>query len=861
MKTGQQKMRTLLVAIIASTVVAAVPANASRTSSVEGDRPLSVCRDAEGNTKTGALDVLLLLDNSKSLNSTRNNRIPSDPKNERYGAIAEMLKSLGEVSNGDDGRNGVSINFGVIAFGDTPRTAIELEPLSSANSQEIGKRVEEKVPGKVDSQSSSTNYITALESAVKTLNARPSENCKFLVWFTDGQFESQETKKREEQREQAEWLKSKVCGKGGFAEQFVNARINTFVLILKPTQTDSRLAVSYGSMQAITGATDLPAEVQSGIGKSDDMCGKLSESPRLGDILIASDAKDIARKIPTIANLLTNWVPVTQCPARSDAGGLDAMPAARHTKGLSFTAYEKGRELADLSSAEIIDNSGESHSFDDYLVKDSGSRFEQKYRMNERAEKELNQGWSINMKNGPAGWCVQMIEHKFEVSFKGARPTKTSKGGSLTEEDLRNLTYFDKSNNKIPMTLTEAVSFTGEVGASLVIDQTKMIYKDPVDIRVRQQDRPDIQCESFELKEVADIRSPARIEAPCIVDTEQTKVKEVKVSLVSDPSLTDQECNAVLGLVAKPLDKDFDKKDALANEVILKQGTSRVFVVLEAKGNEANCKSDTSIVKFTWEVSGKGAQVDERKVDIDLAWKAKPWPPLVWAIVLASLLIAALLNLLLLREIKKYTSKMAQSGLFAFEVPVRITRMRTGQLTVKTRDGADLSSVVFNVDDQFPVRVESDRRQAKLMGGSRSSLRVKLPSLFKPFAAPLLVLDSKKSVYYAPNFEGGSGLSPLTRQAVIIHSPVNNGDTSDAMVTLLIPNSGMGRDQMVRDLLGSKLVNAMKPITNDEDWFGSSVAQPVADSSQNGPAETSSRDDSQGLPPADGGLAPPRPGG
>jgi hypothetical protein len=165
------------------------------------------------------------------------------------------------------------------------------------------------------------------------------------------------------------------------------------------------------------------------------------------------------------------------------------------------------------------------------------------------------------------------------------------------------------------------------------------------------------------------------------------------------------------------------------------------------------------------------------------------------------------------------------------------------------------------VDDQFPVRVESDRRQAKLMGGSRSSLRVKLPSLFKPFAAPLLVLDSKKSVYYAPNFEGGSGLSPLTRQAVIIHSPVNNGDTSDAMVTLLIPNSGMGRDQMVRDLLGSKLVNAMKPITNDEDWFGSSVAQPVADSSQNGPAETSSRDDSQGLPPADGGLAPPRPGG
>jgi hypothetical protein len=860
MSSIQQKLGILLTTVIAASVAATVPVSASRTSSVEGDKPLTVCRDAEGNTKTGALDVLLLLDNSKSLNSTRNNRIPSDPKNERYGAIAEMLKSLGEVSGGVDGRNGVSINFGVISFGDNARTALELEPLTSGNSQEIGKRVEEKVPGKVESQSSATNYITALESAVKTLNDRPSENCKFLVWFTDGQFESNETKKPEEQREQAEWLQSKVCGKGGFADQFIEARINTFVLVLKPTKTDRRLAVSYGTMQAITGATDLPPEVQSGIGKSAGMCGNLASSPRLGDILIASDAKEIARKIPTIANLLTNWVPVTQCPARSDAQGLDAMPAARHTKGLSFTAYEKGRELADLSSAEIIDNAGDSHPFEDYLTKDSGSRFEQKYVMNERAVSELNQGWSIGIKNGPAGWCVQMIEHKFEVSFQGAQPVVTSKGGTLTENDLRDLTYFDKSNKDVAITLTEAVSFTGEVGAALVIDPTKVIYAKPIDIRVKQQDRPDIQCESFVLNEVANIPSPARIEAPCIVDTEQTKVQEVKVALVTDPSLTDEECNAVLGLVAKPIDKDFDKKDAITNEVTLKQGTSRVFLFLEAQGNEANCQSDKAIVKFTWEVSGKGTQVDERKVDIALEWKAKPSSLLVWAIVIASLLIAAFLNLLLLREIKKFTSKMARNGLFAFEVPVQIIRQRTGQLLVKTREGADLSSVLFSVEDQFAVRVESDQRHAKFTGGSRSSMRVKLPSLFKPFAAPLLVLDSKKSVYYAPNFEGGLGLSPLARQAVIIHSPVADGETCDAIVSLLLPNTAMGKEQMVRDLLGSRLANAMKPAANDPDWFGSSVVQPGGGNPQSDAASPISPNDSSSSPSGNDGLRPPRPG-
>ena len=137
-------------------------------------------------------------------------------------------------------------------------------------------------------------------------------------------------------------------------------------------------------------------------------------------------------------------------------------------------------------------------------------------------------------------------------------------------------------------------------------------------------------------------------------------------------------------------------------------------------------------------------------------------------------------------------------------------------------------------------------------------LKVKLPSLFRPFAPPLLVLDSKKSVYYAPNFEGGNGLSPLTRQAVIIHSPQPEDDSCDATVTLLIPNTGIGREQIVRDLLGSKLTNAIKPAANDVDWFGSSVVQPSTGGASASLPEVS---DSPPSPPTNGGsgLRPPRP--
>jgi hypothetical protein len=185
-----------------------------------------------------------------------------------------------------------------------------------------------------------------------------------------------------------------------------------------------------------------------------------------------------------------------------------------------------------------------------------------------------------------------------------------------------------------------------------------------------------------------------------------------------------------------------------------------------------------------------------------------------------------------------------------------LLRQRTGQLTVTTKDGSALSSVVFNVDEQIAVRVESDGRSAKLTGGTRSSLLVKLPSLLKPFAPPLLVLESKTSVYYSPNFEDGSGLSPLVRQAVIVHSPVQDGDVCSATATLLIPNTGAGKDQIIRDLLGSKLANAIKPIANDADWFEGFGKLPKTHESA-----VSGTTTSEVVPPDVGGLAPPKPGG
>jgi hypothetical protein len=203
---------------------------------------------------------------------------------------------------------------------------------------------------------------------------------------------------------------------------------------------------------------------------------------------------------------------------------------------------------------------------------------------------------------------------------------------------------------------------------------------------------------------------------------------------------------------------------------------------------------------------------------------------------------------------------MAKSGLFAFEVPVTLTKMGSGQVIARTRGGLETTSVAFDVSEQIAVRIDGDRRHAKLMDGTRSTLRVKLPSLFRPFAAPLLILDSKKSVYYAPNFENGSGLAPLTRQATIVHSPSPNGNTCDAIVTLLIPNTGVGREQLVRDLLGTKLSNAIKPTANDRDWFPEAVVQSSGSGASSEGGVTPPVQFPTNPPFNGGGPIPPRPG-
>ena len=801
-------------------------AKASVQAEIE-EKQLEICLDSNGQQKSGEIDVVLLLDNSKSLNATNN---PSDPENKRYEAINLLLIALSDLTTSTSSGQALKINFGLLSFGKSAKKLIQLTELTSDNAEGLGKQVEAQVPPNLDTQESTTNYISALEATLNEFRQRPNENCKILVWFTDGQFESKEIgrsdpDKADKRKDQADELKSKICGTNGFAEQIRQLEINTFALVLQPTKPDERLKASYGAMQAISGDLVLPIGVQGGMGEYADMCGDLLSTPHLGEVFLADDAASIARLVGLIT-IEGPGNPLVSCPAGVDAD-LPEMPAARHLKELTFVALNSPNKLEDLNTAEIIDSSGAAHQLEEYLVSTSKRGFKEVFQFNKIAENELVQGWKIKIDQGAGGWCIFARAHKFEVKFGGPEDEyeiiQVSGDGQLTTSDLTSL-KFEKASGEKLSDIKAARAEIGEVKAFLTIDPTEILFPIPIELGVRQQSVPTISCKSFSIKEIGDIRKSRRISSSCEIDTSETNLSTVTGRITSASSLADTDCNAKL-FFAKPSSSGEVSVDSeLTEQIELSKGKSQVVVVLEAQGDSATCVTDSSEVQFIFNVPGQGEVKILRPINIDLLWKKIPSTVVVWILVFIAVLAAIVLNLLLLREIKKRTSKLPKTKLHAYEVPVSLTVDTNGLLIAKHSDGSNLAEHKYAIEMLTPISSSESRRAGELLGGSRSKIAVRLPRLWRPFDPAVMILKSNKKVHYYPVFDQGQGLSPQTSSALILHTPRKEAEQTFATVTLLIPSSAKDKEELIGELLTSKLNKLCRlkkgnEIKDNEHWF------------------------------------------
>jgi hypothetical protein len=804
------------------TTAIAVPMSASAAE--QKQKPLQICTDEDGTPKRGPLDIVLLLDNSKSLSSKTGG---TDKEGKRFEAIGDLLNSFSELTKDSGGtassqtQSGLDINFGVVSFGSQAVVRLPLDKLGDP--QATLDKIKSKLPD--SSQERTTNYLLALEKALSILGERPEGNCKFLVWFTDGQFESREIDTKDKERaekikRQVEELRSGVCGPGGLADQIHELRVNTFVLVLKPSATGSRLAASYGAMQAITGSTVIP----NGIKSDSNMCGNPGSRDRLGDILVAEDAGSIARKIPTIGNSIDGWTTVRVCPLD---GADQEMPAARHLKNIAFTAYEnnvdiENLDIDDADKSSIIDGQGASHPLSKFLVPlRSRSKFERRFSFNAAANSALDQGWKFSISEGEDGWCVQLLHRKFSVKFpkdSNSPVEEVSEPLLLTASDINKIVYrIDGVSGYLSE--EQARRETRKVSGFLKIDPTKKIFESSeVPVDVLQNGGPSVQCAKFEFSAAGkSMPENKTLTDECVVDTLNSTVSGMSIRVIQGNGLSQQQCAAELFIAETAVGEVWTSGSTKSKSLSHEKGEKVLHAVLVFKNPEANCSNNAkSAIQFTF---GKDKSTLEIPVIVNVQLNKVPNKWLVFCLAILMFLFVIFLNLGLMRLLLRKSARISKSGVDAYEVPIFVQKAIDGRLEIRLQDGSSPIAHQFEVQKKIALRVSTDGRSASLSGGSFSKLRVVLPPLYQPFGDVVMQIESpKKAVYWQQSIKG-DGLSPQTKMGVIIHSPVKDGDRVSATALFLLSSVGPDRQAYVREALSNKTSVSIQNLLDSTDWF------------------------------------------
>jgi hypothetical protein len=761
---------------------------------------LSMCRGADGKIQTGEVDLLLLLDNSKSLNQKNG----SDTSNQRYQAIGDMLNS---VVGGLGTTN--KVNFALTSFGSRINDAIEFgaQPLTNVDdASNLAALVTEKVPGDYKKQESTTDYISALDHAYKLFSARPDENCKILVWFTDGVFESGETRDRAEWKKQAGRLRSEVCGR--LAIDFQSSRINTFALVLKPKNPDqSRLSASYGAMAALTGDQELPSTVKKAIRSGDD-CG--GSGLHLGEVLLATDASAIGRYMPGIANIASGAEQATeQCPVTGNELESLPLPAGRHLRWISVENIE-GSALPSEDSITIRSSTGSDlGKASKYLKKmPSKSDYEMKFEINSAAQKELNAGWQIVIESGLQGLCMRAKAQNFSMRFI---PSATGDGqvklqgadekSQIVEQDVPQMTFAKYSDSSgSTFSFAEAAGLQDDVVALLQIDSTGKIFSKPLEIRIAKREDVVISCSNglsfFPWRGTMPGNKTASTQT-CRIDVSGTGKTIDTIAIAANTSVVEQleNCGISLAPTVKTSSGEVPAKGS-SNKIQVAENSHLDFQVVATMGKTAKCSVENVLLEVNL-LSKRGAQPE--KIPVAVRFDLKKKAPLLLVILFTLLGIIAILflNLLGLNYLMRKLIKLPSvNDLKAIEIPLQLSRTQGGSVGA-TVNGEPLSSFRPGQENLSNV-VQGEGESISIQRGC-TSLRMDRPGLLSPLGMPTVVVHPATPAVYTPNAGEDGGLAPTFQSAMVFHSvtPVDDRTVAGTLA-IFIPMSG--RDAGLRGI-------------------------------------------------------------
>ena len=885
---NRRKVARLLVAPMSLLAFGSV-ANASSPETNEAAPTVKICVRPDGSVPA-VVDLLLLFDNSKSLNSKV--KPPTDKDGKRFDAVESMLTAIGSAVNGSE----AEVNFGLIKFGSEAKVLIPFgeKRVTTESASSLAEDIRERLPLDPDKQDRDTNYLNALEAAEQLFEMQSSTHCRVMVWFTDGEFSIEDRSKRDEKLDE---LKESTCESGrppspnGWPSRFRALGVNVFSVILgvakerKYEETQAYVA-SLALMQTLTG------DQTPDFGPIDEEIWNALENFKcdedlsyVGDVVTAGDAGSLGGLFQEIGVRVGGGV-VLVCPAKSDFESTGKLPDGRFLT--KITVFSRtGQTLPSIGSFRVL-GPGEDvpstidgarkpgDAVEDFLKYSSDTTGSEALTFTPDGPKSLGEGWRLWVGDKTEGLCMAAFPIRpLRVRLAGKAGQKLS----VTELDTSLLTDLEKdrieyrignspiSVNDVAKRFEEGSEFSKNLTAFLKVDSERTVYPEQLRITVIPTNLvPDVSCAKFDFtsprlfgdmpkKENArQYRSTA-----CDVLTEGTS-QSVLVDATKFFDLV-KSTDGCGDIEVKLL---IDGKPAKGpRHEIPKDQTANVSLLIAIKGRKLACKVavDDGVVFSFKSKNGVGEQEPiSAPVSFESLLKPLPNPSWVILVTLCLVFVAALLSLLLLQTINRVMARMPKSEMLYYYEKKALVAFDANQNANVSINNQSLTAFQFQAKDLRPVSTRTS--ESKFAVGDTKLRRV-LPGFFRPFNETRVEVDTDEvAVYWQQSSNGG--LAVPFQSAVILRSePIVGRDVSgfEFVITVLVPrngrNSGIeGVRNLVQGQRFQELLRSLRDRLTEARPKPSEVA--VSGSAQPSPPKPPSGQPSPPKPPS-GQPSPPKP--
>jgi len=804
-----------LFALVASVILSLMPSPLS--AAVENNDNVDICPGVN-ESKVDQVDILILLDNSRSLGQTER---PSDIERRRFDALRIFFESVAEgLKNPDGVSTRVEVNVSLMPFAQTTKFGVGSEDTIRLSEDilspaALANEISDALPDAT--QRPGTNFINALDAAATFMESKQASSCKFLIWFTDGAFDySPESKnkqltdqdKKQIKEERLNELITQTCDESGWASRLRRSGVNTYVVLL-------------GQLDVLR--RDNPETFPPSLSLMTQITGDRSTG-ELGNIEFCSDEKPtVVGEIFTVGSKeIGKLTPVFQRIGFSISGGQDiycptpeervmtrGLPDLKFFKNISLISLEL-EKLPVLSEIDVVTPEGLVEDGSNYFESESSETLSQ-IDLRPKAV-TLRSGWKLSL-DARRGFCIMakfIDPPTVKITRSGAnQAVVTNIDGVLTADEVDRIEYRVGEELTTPneiMSKYDAIDagFIKGLSGQLEIEadpNKERVFSSPLTVTVLvDKPIPDFgSClEPFVFKSE---RLPTSGDTPkdrnfltaaCKVVTKGLPSGTSGSALFIEINPLVEALAATSGCEVIETSLIVDGRNRGLKFAVPLNAEQTIALNFEVAEKNTFCDFETFAgVKFIY---GEPAVTESALVKVGFEFRAPPDSRSVLLATLAIVIIAIFLSLFVLRYISSLLAVMPNKGkVYSYEANIEILQSSFGQVSILI-NGIESSKFQPSAVDLKLPKNSSSKSTLELQ---EIKLVRKLGSFFRPFADPKAVVEGNYQVAYWQQVSGG-GLAIPFRKAIIVSSQEDFAKKSldpaklNAHLSLIVSNIGSG---------------------------------------------------------------------